>query len=180
MTQVLVIEGSRTDDEKTNMFLKILRDCNVKYRVDCASAHWYAGAEYLEYVKNAAKEKIVIFIGGMSLVAPGIISAMLRNLGRHNVSVFAVPTDEAARSAIEDLPVGTPVITSGLNTVSARHSIKNSALAVAKMVFAITEDPEIGRGLEKWFRDTRNTKPLDWNMSLDKNGLIPKKEEETN
>lgn len=178
MTRILVIEGSRTDDEKTNAFLKILKECNVDYRVDCASVHWWAGGYYQEYVKAVSDIKIIVFIGGMSLVAPGIISAMLRNMNCYDILVFAVPTDEAARSAIEDLPVGTPVITSGLNTVSSSHSIKNSALAVAKLALTITGDDEIRQGLEKWFHKTRSKKPLDWNISLDENGLIPDKDSE--
>jgi len=157
--QVLVIEGSRTDDEKTKKFTNILHACNVSYQIDCASADWHAGIAYSEYIKQLPVEtKLIAFIGGMSLVAPGLISAELRNRSVHDVLVIGVPTDEAARNAIENRPLGNPLLTSGLNEISSDHSIQNSALAVAKLALSIYRDPQIHSGLEEWFKGLREGK----------------------
>lgn len=166
--QVLVIEGSRTDDKETKKFTDILDACNVSYLVDCASVDWHAGKEYSDYIQQLPEEtKLIAFIGGMSLAAPGIISAELRNLSIHDVSVFGVPTDKAAQSAIEDRPVGNPLLTSGLNRTSSSHSIQNSALAVSRLALAIYKDPKIEEGLEKWFKEMREgKKKIEKNIKL--------------
>jgi len=171
MAQVLVIEGSRTDDKNTNILLKILCECNVDYRVDCASAHWYAGLIYADYIKKI-KEKIIIFIGGMSPSAPGIISAILRNLNKHDTIVIGIPADKAARSAIEDLPMGTPVLMPGFNTTSVKHSIINGGLTAAKLALAQSNNELIRDGLSDWFLNKHRKKPIE-RIVLNDKGLIP-------
>ncbi|MDD5032191.1 MAG: hypothetical protein PHR36_04075 [Patescibacteria group bacterium] len=174
MKSIVVIEGSESDDAKTNEFLKILRACNVKYRALTASAHVHAGQDFVDFVANLP-ERIIVFIGGMSLVAPGIISAMRRNMGRYDTMVFGVPTDLDARSAIEVLPLGTFALTAGLNTISLTHGIKNNALAVAQFVFMITGDTAIGEGLATWYAEMKKEKPIK-EITLNTDGLIPEKE----
>ena len=172
--QVMVIQGSETDAKFSNMFLGILKACNVTYEHHTASAHWHI-ENYGPFL-DAIKQDIIVFIGGMSLVAPGIISAYYRNKGLHEKQIIGIPTDVAARSACEDLPLGTPLLTPGLNTVSVSHSIQNGALAVAKLVYLITKDPKIYEGLQNWFSETRAKKKI-WKTELGEDGLIPVKEE---
>ena len=172
--RIVVIEGSKSDDEKTNEFLRILEECNVRYRTLTASAHVHAGQAFVNFVENIP-ERIIVFIGGMSLVAPGIISGIRRNMDKFDSMVFGVPTDLDARSAVEVLPIGTFVLTAGLNTINLTHSIKNNALAVAHFVFMVTGDTDISEGLAAWYAKMKKEKPME-EIVLDKNGLIPKKE----
>ncbi|MDD5291459.1 MAG: AIR carboxylase family protein [Patescibacteria group bacterium] len=172
--RVLVIEGSESDNPKTNEFLKILEACNVKYHALVASAHVHAGQDFFNFVASLP-ERFIVFIGGMSLVAPGIISRTRYNMGRYDTMVFGVPTDPEARSAVEVLPQGTFVLTSGLNTVSPTHGIQNNALAVAHFVFIVTGDTDIGEGLTAWYKNMKEKKPIK-KFELDKDGLIPEKE----
>lgn len=174
LRNVMVIEGSRTDDEPTNIFLKILRDCKVTYQVKSASAHWHAGDIYTTFLLGI-EEDIIVFIGGMSLVGPGLISAIYRNKLMFEKNIIGIPTDEAARSACEDLPMGVPLLTPGLNTISAKHSIINGALAVAKLVLMQTRNNDIRQGLIDWFDKTRKKKPIE-DIELNKHDLITPKE----
>jgi hypothetical protein len=110
----------------------------------------------------------------MSLAAPGIIRSWLISLNRHDRIVFGIPLDAAARSAIEDLPLGCPVITCGLNTVSVSHSIVNSALAIAHIIAATGWDS--GR-VTQWYAENKSKKQLKHEIELDEKGLIPIKKE---
>lgn len=172
---VMVIEGSRTDDKLTNILLEVLEACNVTYGTDSASAHWNID-EYNEYLLSI-EEDIIVFIGGMSLVAPGFISALYRNKLMFEKNVIGIPTDKAARSACEDLPVGTPLLTPGLNTTSVKHSIINGALATAKLVLLVTKSSDVRQGLTDWFGEMRKEKSIE-HIALNDKGLIPTKEKE--
>ena len=171
---VVVIAGSRSDDERTKEFLRILKECRVGYRTLVASAHVYAGQAFVDFVENIP-ERIIVFIGGMSLVAPGIISGIRRNMGRFDSMVFGVPTDSEARSAVEVLPLGTFVLTAGLNTINLTHGIKNNALAVAHFVLMVTGDKDISEGLTAWYAKLKAKKPME-EIDLDGEGFIPERE----
>ena len=114
------------------------------------------GNPYNSFLRSI-EEPIVVYVGGMEFAAPGVVSAYFRNLGLNAKLVFSVPTDIAARSATENLPFGTPLITSGLNEISVKHSVKNSALAIAKIV-AYGGNKEVERGLDAWFAKNREGK----------------------
>ncbi len=158
MNDVRVILGSESDGNNANIILKVLRDVAVKYGVSVASCHRNSGGRFEKFTKDI-KEKIIVFIGGMSLAAPGLIESILRNTNNHDYIVFGVPTDKPARSAIEDLPMGTAIITSGLNETSLEHSLTNSALAIAKLA-AILGNKEVFEGLAYWHKEIKDEKPL--------------------
>lgn len=169
---VRVIQGSMSDSEHTNKLLKVLGEVGVSYRVSVASCHRNLGDHRgdLGPFIESIDEEIIVFIGGMSLAAPGIIRSWLVGIRRYNRIVFGIPLDEAARSAIEDLPLGCPVITCGLNTVSVSHSITNSALAIAHLVKTAVGGVS---DLDKWYVGNKLKKPLKETVELDENGLIP-------
>jgi len=166
---VIVIEGSRTDDKKTNLVLEILHAVGVTYRVFAGSCHWHTAKEFEDFVDNI-KERLIVFIGGMELAAPGIIAARNRNNKTLHKLVIGIPTDKAARSAIENLPLGTAVLTPGLNETSVTHSIQNGALGVAQLAGMFSK-PKILRNLEQWYEKTKSTKPLE-EIKLNEKGLI--------
>ena len=172
---VRVLLGSESDSIYANFLLEVLRDTYVRYDVSVISCHRNAGEDFEKFVKKI-EERIIVFIGGMSLAAPGIIESILRNTIKYDHIVFGVPTDKAARSAIEDLPLGTAIITSGLNEISIKHSIVNSALAVAKLA-AMLGNNEVFSGLADWYSKTNEKKPIIPSVKL-ANGLIPEKNKE--
>lgn len=155
---VIVIEGSRTDDKYTNLLLEIFHEVGVSYEVYVASCHWHMGDLYESFLRGI-DERIVVYIGGMEFAAPGVVSAFFRNLDQHAQLVFSVPTDKAARSATENLPLGTPLITSGLNEINVSHGIKNSALAIAKIV-AYGGKANVSLGLKSWFAKNKESKAM--------------------
>lgn len=171
---VRVLQGSASDGKFTNILLGLLGLLGVSYRVSTASCH--RNDDKLRGFISGIEEDIIVFIGGMSLAAPGIIRANLITAIKPRTLVFAIPLDLAARSAIEDLPVGMPIITGGLNTVDVKHSIRNSALSLAQLVAAKNNNHDITRKLIEWFENNKTNKPLVENVELDKNGLIPIKE----
>jgi len=135
MAQIRFILGSKTDRPNANVMLAIWHILSIRAHVSIVSCHWHVGDEDLgfEAFVKSIPERLIVFIGGMSLAAPGIIETINKVSGYSDKIVFAVPTDKAARSAIEDLPMGTALLTSGLNTISLKHSLVNSAIAVAKL-----------------------------------------------
>lgn len=139
MADIKFILGSETDAKDANELLKIWERLGIETEVSIGSCHWHTGddkAGFEKFIKEI-REKIIVFIGGMSLAAPGIIEAINKVNNQSDKIVFAVPTDQAARSAIEDVPKGTALLTSGLNTISLKHSLFNSAVAVAKLALCL-------------------------------------------
>lgn len=169
---VRILLGSESDAKSANIILNILKRVGVTYRVSIISCHRHAGVIFNGFIADI-EESIIVFIGGMSLAAPGLIESFLRNTEVFNRIVFAIPTDNAARSAIEDLPMGTAIITSGLNEVSLTHSLSNSALAIAKLSMMINGDSTVT--LRDYYRELGKSKPLIEKFILE-DGLIPIKE----
>lgn len=171
--RVRVIQGSMSDSEQTNKLLREFKKLGVPYQVSVASCHRNIGddPDELGPFIEEIDEELIAFIGGMSLAAPGIIRSWLISISRHAKIVFGIPLDAAARSAIEDLPMGCPVITCGLNTVSVTHSIINSALAIAHMI-CVAGDIVDDVKLLKWYDDNKENKPLRRTVMLDEKGLI--------
>lgn len=167
---VIVVEGSRTDDAKTNLVLEILHAVGVTYRVFAGSCHWHSAKDFESFVDDI-RERFIVFIGGMELAAPGIIAARNRNNKTLHKLVIGIPTDKAARSAIENLPFGTAVLTPGLNETSVKHSIQNGALSVAQLV-GMNFKPKVLEKLNQWYAEMRDSKPLE-EIELNEKRLIP-------
>lgn len=169
MTDVRLILGSLTDQEKANIVLKVWKELDIRYQVSIASCHWHAGHNFGSFILNIP-EKIICYLGGMEFAAPGLASALLRNAKNFGKIVISFPTDIAARSASENLPIGTPLLTCGLNEVSLKHSLTNGALAVAQLV-AFNND-EVKLKLGTWYGEKAKEKKLIEEVDLT-DGLIP-------
>ncbi|NTW22439.1 hypothetical protein HGA34_02715 [Candidatus Falkowbacteria bacterium] len=170
---IRVMMGSESDAEQANKVLAILRKIGVTYKVTIASCHRNIGGEFEELAKTI-EERVILMIGGMSFAAPGIMSSLLRNGGKLGHVIIAVPLDEAARSAIEDLPKGTVVLTCGLNRSSVSHSIENATLAAVQLnaIFRLIENkPQPMMNYAAYVDST--AKKLIQEAVLDENGLIP-------
>lgn len=162
--------GSQTDAPNGNVMLKIFKRLGVRCGVSILSCDRDSGSDFNVAVDSVA-ENIIVYLGGMDLAAPAVFAAILNNTGQFGKFVFAVPTDQAARSAIENRPMGNPIMTCGLNDTSLRHSLVNSALAVAKLA-GMLYDNNILEKLKEWHRDFRREKPWTPDVTL-KDGLIP-------
>src|SRR4030042_5369496 len=170
LNDVRLILGSETDAKNANYLLVVFKAVGVRCGVSVASCHRDAGPDFEAFLASV-KESIIVYLGGMEFAAPGIAESINRNAGRIDKLIFAVPTDKAARSAIENLPMGTGVATSGLNEISLKHSLANSALFIAKLAGMLGNN-DILAGLKKWHAVFREKKPLVAEIQL-KDGLIP-------
>ncbi len=153
MSQVRLILGSTTDEDKAIKITEIWNELEVHYQTSVASCHWHSGDGFAEFVKSL-KEEIIVFLGGMSFQAPDIAKSILKNSGKF-LPVIGIPTDEAARSAIEDLPKGTGILTTGLNQISLSHSLENAALTIAELVALVYRDDRIYANLKNYHREQK-------------------------
>ena len=167
---VRLVLGSPTDIPHGNTMLAVFRDVGVQCGVTILSCDRDSGDGFEDTVK-LFKEQLIVYVGGMDLAAPAIVGALNNNTGRFNKIVFAVPTDTAARSAIENRPEGNPIMTCGLNEISLKHSLINSALAIAKLA-GMLGDREILDRLEERHKKFRAKKPMRAEVPLDEKGLI--------
>lgn len=171
---VQLVLGSETDAPHGNTMIEIFKAVGVKYKVSYASCHRDAGDDLLEFLASIGAP-IIAYLGGMEFAAPGVAESINRNVGHLGQLVFAIPTDKAARSAIENLPMGVGIATSGLNEISLRHSLVNSALTIAKLA-AMLGNQNVLAHLARWYIDFRKSKPLVVNVALTEKGFIPIKE----
>ena len=169
---VRLIMGSPNDAKNANVVKAVLNSIGIECIVSQASCHRNAGDDFNAFVYKKCKERIVVFIGGMELAAPGLIASLLRNINEFYTTVFGIPTDAAARSAIENLPAGTAIITSGLNEISLTHSLTNSALSIAQLAINFSGCPELYENLKQWYINATKEKPLVEEVKL-VDGLIP-------
>lgn len=174
-----ILGSVETDGAHGNALLGIWNKLDIITKVSGASCHWHTGDEeeekdFVRFIKRVP-EHLIAFLGGMSLAAPGIIETINKVNDMGEKIVYAIPTDLAARSAIEDVPQGTALLTSGLNTISLKHSLINNAIGVAKI--AILTMPEKRRDhcafkLRQYLAEMRAGKPIVQEVKL-ANGLIP-------
>jgi phosphoribosylcarboxyaminoimidazole (NCAIR) mutase len=167
---VRLVLGSETDKTHGNVMLAIFREVGVQCGVTILSCDRDSGDGF-EPMVASFKESLIVYVGGMDLAAPAIVGALNNNAGRLNKIIFAVPTDTAARSAIENRPMGNPIMTCGLNEISLKHSVTNSALAIARLA-GMLGDQDILDRLKEWHKKFRSGKPMKENVPL-LDGLIP-------
>jgi len=169
-TDVLLIMGSKSDKEKANKVLGVWKDLDLNARVAITSCHKHGGGEFKKFI-DGIDERIVVFLGGMSLVAPGLIQMLMQKADKNKV-IFAIPTDKAALSAIQDLPKGTPVMTCGLNQVSLEHSLINSALAIANLYCILNNSNRVKSKISLRHQKIVWDNPLTPNIELNSDGLL--------
>ncbi len=158
-TMVRLIMGSINDREKADKLEEVWKKINLPYKKSVASCHKHGGGDFTGFIKKI-NEKIIVFLGGMELAAPGLVEVVLKKADAWDKIVFAVPLDKAARSAVENLPKGTSIITGGLNEISLSHSLVNSALAVARLAYIWSYDEALLANLKKWYREQLEENPL--------------------
>ncbi|MCK4554705.1 hypothetical protein KAU19_07155 [Candidatus Parcubacteria bacterium] len=170
-TDVRLILGSKTDGEKANIVLGVWKKLNVKCQVSIASCHWHTGKGFEAFIAEIP-ENYIAYLGGMEFSAPGLASGLYRNFNLSGKIVISMPTDKAARSATENLPMGTPLLTCGLNEISLKHGLTNGALAIAHLIAINNLGVKIMLG--EWYKEKAKDKKLIPEVTLS-DGLIPEK-----
>jgi len=174
---ITLILGSPSDAKNGNVILDIWRFLGLDYVVAYASCHRHRGSKFDEFVLNL-ESPIIAMHGGMAYAAAGDVASLLRNLGRFGQIVVAIPGDIPARSAIEELPAGTALLTSGLNTISLKATLQNAALAIGQLAFMLSRNNEIRKKLEQFYIIFNVEKELNPCIAL-KDGLIPIEEKKS-
>ncbi len=143
MARVLIIIGSKSDQEYANQCREQLATFRIEGAVEISSAHRHPG-KTAELVAKAEKEgfEVVIAMAGLSAALPGVAAA------HTNLPVIGVPLPAAlggmdALLATVQMPPGIPVATVAIGSPGA----KNAAVLAARIL--ALKYPEIRTELEK-------------------------------
>jgi 5-(carboxyamino)imidazole ribonucleotide mutase len=113
MTDVLIIAGSKSDEAVVKRTASVLKQYNIEYNVEYASAH-REPERVKEIVRNSGA-KIFIAIAGLSATLPGFVAGLTRK------PVIGVPVNvkldglDALLSTMQ-MPKGVPVATVGIDS----------------------------------------------------------------
>jgi len=135
---VLIVSGSKSDDEIVNKVTKVLEEYGVKYKSGIASAH-RTPDKLDEIIKNSDAE-IFIAVAGLSAALPGVIASKTKK------PVIGVPVGVKldgldALLSMMQMPPGVPVATVGIDNG------KNAAV-LAVQILAL-KDKKLAEKLEK-------------------------------
>ena len=89
MEKVLIISGSKSDEEIVNKAADVLRAFNVEYRTEVASAH--RNPDRVESLVRETTADVFIAVAGLSAALPGVVAS------RTTKPVIGVPVDAATR-----------------------------------------------------------------------------------
>ncbi|MFH1307028.1 MAG: 5-(carboxyamino)imidazole ribonucleotide mutase [Candidatus Micrarchaeota archaeon] len=112
MEDVLVLIGSKSDEEKAGKCMQVLEEYGVKAKLEIASAH-RTPEKVDELVKNS-NAKVFIAMAGLSAALPGVVASKTKK------PVIGVPLDVKiggvdALLASMQMPSGVPVATVGID-----------------------------------------------------------------
>jgi 5-(carboxyamino)imidazole ribonucleotide mutase len=111
MEKVLIITGSKSDEEIAKQAIDVLTAFNVAYRYEVASAH--RNPEKVERLVKESTAQVFITIAGLSAALPGVVAS------KTTKPVIGVPVAAAlggldALLAISQMPPNVPVATVGI------------------------------------------------------------------
>ena len=115
MAQVVIMMGSKSDEEKVSPCVDVLRSLGISYLFTVSSAHRTPErTEKILREQEAAGAKVFICAAGMAAHLCGVIASMT------TVPVIGVPINSTldgmdALLAIVQMPPGIPVATVGIN-----------------------------------------------------------------
>ncbi|MEW6329277.1 MAG: 5-(carboxyamino)imidazole ribonucleotide mutase [Candidatus Micrarchaeota archaeon] len=125
MADVLIVMGSESDKQIADKACDVLREFEISYAVEVASAH--RAPEKLDKLVRDSDAKVFIAIAGLSAALPGVIASKTKR------PVIGVPVNvrleglDALLSAMQ-MPGGVPVATVGIDNG------KNAALLAARIL----------------------------------------------
>jgi len=143
MERVLILSGSKSDEETYRKAAKTLEEYGVEYKLEIASAH--RNPELVEKLVKETKADVIIAVAGLSAALPGVVAS------KTTKPVIGVPVNVKlegldALLSIMQMPPGVPVATVGIDNG------KNAAL-LAIQVLALKDEK-----LAKKLRDAREKK----------------------
>lgn len=146
--QVLIVMGSKTDEEVMLKGAQVLDDFEISYRMEVSSAHRNP-ERTRKLAQNAEKEGVRVIIAGAGMAAhlPGVIAS------HTNLPVIGVPLSGSALSGLDSLlsmaqmPSGVPVATMAIGEAGA----KNAAILAAEIL--ALSDSQIRKRLDEFRRD---------------------------
>ncbi len=119
MSDVIVVAGSRSDEEVVKKATSVLDENNITYRVEYASAH--REPDKVKEVAGDPECRVFIAIAGLSAALPGFIAS------HTDKPVIGVPVSAKLGGidsllSIAQMPKGVPVATVGVdNGQNAAH-----------------------------------------------------------
>jgi 5-(carboxyamino)imidazole ribonucleotide mutase len=111
MEKVLIISGSKSDEEIAKQVIDVLSAFNVPHRHEVASAH--RNPEKVERLARESTAQVFVAIAGLSAALPGVVAS------KTTKPVIGVPVAAAlggldALLAISQMPPNVPVATVGI------------------------------------------------------------------
>jgi 5-(carboxyamino)imidazole ribonucleotide mutase len=122
MADVLVVAGSKSDEEIVRKATSVLDEHNISYSVEYASAH--REPERVKELASNPEYRVFIAIAGLAAALPGVIASFT------NKPVIGVPVSGKLGGldsllSIVQMPKGVPVATVGVdNGQNAAHLAK--------------------------------------------------------
>jgi 5-(carboxyamino)imidazole ribonucleotide mutase len=136
MEKVLIISGSKSDEEIARQVMTVLDAFGVAYRNEVASAH--RNPEKVEKLVRETGASVFICIAGLSAALPGVVAS------KTNKPVIGVPVSAALGGldsllSIAQMPPNVPVACVGIGMGKNAGILAVEILSIA--------DPELGKKL---------------------------------
>ncbi|MBP2172435.1 5-(carboxyamino)imidazole ribonucleotide mutase [Methanococcus voltae] len=153
---ITIIMGSKSDIKIAEKATKILKEFDVKYTVNVASAH--RTPALVEKIVKSSESSVFIAIAGLAAHLPGVVASMTTK------PVIAVPVEskldglDALLSAVQ-MPPGIPVACVGIDRG------ENAAILALQMLSISNE--KIAEKLAE-YRETQKNKVYDDNSEIQK------------
>jgi len=122
MSDILIISGSKSDEEIVKKVQKILDEYKISYDTEYASAH--REPEKVKKLVSESEAKVFIAIAGLSAALPGFVASLTKK------PVIGVPVSAKLGGldsllSIVQMPKGVPVACVGIdNGENAAHLAK--------------------------------------------------------
>ncbi|QTA38307.1 5-(carboxyamino)imidazole ribonucleotide mutase [Thermosipho ferrireducens] len=123
MAKVLIIAGSKSDENFVKQALDLFDEWGIEYEFRIFSAHRNL-EELIEFLKNLESDfKVIIAVAGLAAALPGVVASMT------SLPVIGVPNNVGPLNGIDALlsivqmPKGVPVGTMGIGN----HGMRNAA-----------------------------------------------------
>lgn len=125
MKELVIIAGSKSDENLVNEGLKICKELKIEVEFKVLSAHRDLEKllKYLEEVEKNGKTKVIVAVAGLAAALPGVVAAKVK------VPVIGVPVDGGPLNGIDALlsivqmPKGLPVATMAIGKAGMINSI---------------------------------------------------------
>ncbi len=139
MKQLIIIAGSKSDEDFVKEGLKACEELNIDAEFKIFSAHRNLEEllKYLEAVEENGETKVIIAVAGLAAALPGVVAAKVK------IPVIGVPVDCGPLNGIDALlsiaqmPKGIPVATMAIGKAGMINSIY-----FAKRILDIKEKPK--------------------------------------